>query len=238
MKYAFLSDIHGNAVALEAVLKHIKNQDVDKIIVLGDICYRGPEPKKSLELVQALQTDVIKGNADEWIIRGVQSGEVPENALSLMNKERAWAFTQLEQSDTDYLQSLPHTLLLELEDVIVSVFHATPDSLFDVVLPNADDEIMEKTFMKTDASIYIYGHIHIPFIRYINGKIVINTGSVGLPFDGLAKASYAIVECQDGTIRTMIERVPYDNERVIKLYQEVGYPNAEMMSSIIHHGKR
>ncbi|RXI97758.1 metallophosphoesterase [Anaerobacillus alkaliphilus] len=238
MKYAFISDIHGNAVALEAVLEHIKKQEVDKIIVLGDICYRGPEPKKSLELVRSLQTEVVKGNADEWIVRGVKSGEVPEDVLELMNKERAWAFTQLEPSDTDYLQGLPHSIQLDLEKVKVSVFHATPDSLFDIILPNEEDEIIEKSLMTTEAQVYIYGHIHVPYIRFLKGKIVINTGSVGLPFDGLSKASYAIVECNAGNIKTSIERVTYDKERVIELYKEVGYPNAEMMSNIIYHGKR
>ena len=74
MRYAFISDIHGNAVALEAVLKDIEVKQADKIIVLGDVAYRGPEPKKSVELIQSLETDVIKGNADEWIVRGVREG--------------------------------------------------------------------------------------------------------------------------------------------------------------------
>ena len=80
MKLAFISDIHGNATALDAVLQDIKNKNVDKVYVLGDICYRGLEPQRSLELVQSLHTDVIKGNADEWVVRGVQQGEVPDPA--------------------------------------------------------------------------------------------------------------------------------------------------------------
>lgn len=64
MKIAFISDIHGNAVALESVLEDIDKKNVDRIIVLGDICFRGPEPKRSLDLVRSLDTYVIKGNAD------------------------------------------------------------------------------------------------------------------------------------------------------------------------------
>ena len=52
-----------------------------KVFVLGDLCYRGIEPKRSLELVEPLNCDVIKGNADEWVVRGVREGEVPDQVL-------------------------------------------------------------------------------------------------------------------------------------------------------------
>ena len=78
LKLAFISDIHGNAVALDAVLKDMKEKNVEKVFVLGDLCYRGTEPKRSLELVKSLNCDVIKGNADEWVVRGVREGEVPD----------------------------------------------------------------------------------------------------------------------------------------------------------------
>ena len=74
MKMAFISDIHGNANALDAVLEDIKNRQVEKVYCLGDIAYRGPEPQRSVELIRSLDTFVIKGNADEWVVRGVQAG--------------------------------------------------------------------------------------------------------------------------------------------------------------------
>ena len=110
MKLAFISDIHGNATALDAVLQDIKNKNVDKVYVLGDICYRGPEPQRSLDLVQSLHTDVIKGNADEWVVRGVQQGEVPDPALEMMNKERDWIVSHLESDSIEYLKNLPTEL--------------------------------------------------------------------------------------------------------------------------------
>ncbi|WP_368666362.1 metallophosphoesterase [Ammoniphilus sp. CFH 90114] len=109
MKIALISDIHGNAVALEAVLDDIKKQDADKIYVLGDLCYRGPEPKRALELIRGLNTEVIKGNADEWVVRGVRAGEVPEKLIELMNHEREWTVSKLEPLDMEYLASLPNS---------------------------------------------------------------------------------------------------------------------------------
>ncbi|MCM3691860.1 metallophosphoesterase family protein [Neobacillus niacini] len=238
MKIAFISDIHGNAIALDAVLKDIEQQGIDKIYVLGDICYRGPEPKRSLDLVRSLHTEVIKGNADEWVVRGVQEGEVPEKALELMNTERQWIVEQLDSSDIDYLNSLPVQLNVRFEGVEITAFHATPTSLFDIVLPNADDSEIESSFMQTqEAQVYVYAHIHKPYIRFLNGKVIMNIGSVGLPFDGLTKASYGLVEIEDGHLKTSIRRVNYDLEHVVALYHEVNYPNAEMMSKVIRTAK-
>lgn len=68
---------------MKRVLNDIKENKIDKIYVLGDLCYRGPEPKRSLELIRSLNTEVIKGNADEWVIRGVREGEVPQKVIEL-----------------------------------------------------------------------------------------------------------------------------------------------------------
>lgn len=238
MKLAFISDIHGNAVALEAVLAHIKEKQVDNVVVLGDIAYRGPDPKRSIRLIQDLNATVIKGNADEWIVRGVKEGEVPDQALALMNQEREWALAQLDQSDIDYLKTLPSDLSLTKAGLRIHAFHATPTSLFQVVLPDASKaEIKEKLTSPYDADIYLYGHIHQPYIRHVDGKTIINLGSVGLPFDGIAKASYALVELTNNTVSTTIERVDYDIDHVIQRYQETGYPNIDMMARILRTAK-
>jgi diadenosine tetraphosphatase ApaH/serine/threonine PP2A family protein phosphatase len=120
----------------------------------------------------------------------------------------------------------------------IHAFHATPDSLFDIVLPHAEDEVIQTKFMSSSESdMYVYAHIHKPYIRYINGKVVINIGSVGLPFDGVPKASYAIVEVEEGNVRTSIERVHVEIEKVLERYKEVNYPNADMMMKIVRNAR-
>jgi len=232
MKLAFISDVHGNAVALENVLADIAQKNIDKIYVLGDLCYRGPEPKRSLELIRALNTEVIKGNADEWVVRGLRKGEVPDKAFDLMNHERDWTVSQLAPADLDYLAKLPTEINLNMDGIAIHIFHATPDSLFEIVLPDANDETIQAKLMSanTEAQIYIYAHIHKPYIRYSKGKIVMNTGSVGLPFDGFALASYATLEIANGNIRSSIERVSYNIEIVAEQYRNAEYPNANMLN--------
>ncbi|MGC5327490.1 metallophosphoesterase family protein [Brevibacillus sp. SYSU BS000544] len=238
MRIAFLSDIHGNAVALEAVLADIEKQRIDQIYVLGDIAYRGPEPKRSIQLVQSLQTTVIKGNADEWTVRGVQAGEVREDLLEMMNREREWTIDRLDESDLIYLRNLPDEFQLQLTDSLrLHAFHATKESLFDIVLPDASVEQLQTKILSEQAAITVYAHIHLPYVRYMNGKCLINTGSVGLPFDGLPLASYAVVEAENNRYRATIERVPYDLDKVVEQFTSGEYPNAETMIRVIRQAK-
>lgn len=237
MRLAFISDIHGNANALDAVLENLKENQVEKVYVLGDICYRGPEPQRSLDLVRSLNTDVIKGNADEWVIRGVNQGEVPDQALEMMNKERDWICSQLKEESIDYLRGLPTELKLKVEGINIHAYHATPKSLFDVVLPHESEEMMTTKMMVEEADIYVYAHIHKPFIRYINGKCMINLGSVGLPFDGLNKASYALLDIHEGSFQTSIVRVGYDVNQTIKQFKDSDYPNSALLTKILETAK-
>lgn len=124
MRIAFISDIHGNAVALEAVLRDIENQAVDEIVVLGDIAYRGPEPQKAIERVRERATAVLKGNADAWMERGVRKGEVPDGVLEMMNHERDWARERVSDEAVSYLKNLPAEWHRTVEGVEIHAFHA------------------------------------------------------------------------------------------------------------------
>ncbi|SFE04650.1 phosphoesterase, MJ0936 family [Lentibacillus persicus] len=238
MKIAFISDIHGNATALEAVLADIKKKQADKVVVLGDICYRGPEPKRSLDMVRNLDTDVIRGNADDWVYRGIKDGEVPDKALDIMREEQQWTVQHLTKDELNYLGNLPSQLTINLTEMIkVHGFHATPESLFDVVKPTETDESLEDKLMRDQtANVFLYGHIHLPYVRYINGKCVANLGSVGLPFDGLNQASYLMAEGDGNQFNIGIQRVRYDVEKVKKQLKNADYPNLAFLTDVIELG--
>ena len=237
MKLAFISDIHGNVDALEAVLKDIKEKRVEQVFVLGDLCYRGIEPKRALELVRSLNCDVIKGNADEWVVRGVREGEVPDQALDIMNKEREWIVSKLDDESVEYLIELPTELNLSFGEINIHAFHATPTSLFDVVQPDATDDLLKEKLMVKQADLYIYAHIHKPYIRSLNGKYIINCGSIGLPFDGLKKASYTLVDIEEGSVQVSNVRVSYDVEKVIQQFKASDYPNRNQLASILTNAR-
>ena len=184
-----------------------------------------------------MNCDVIKGNADEWVVRGVREGEVPDQALEMMNKERDWIVSKLDEESIEYLRDLPTELNLTFGDVTIHAFHATPNSLFEVVQPDESDEVLTEKLMVKQADLYIYAHIHKPYIRCINGKYIINCGSVGLPFDGLKKASYTLLDIEEGSVQVSNVRVSYDVEKVIQQFKESDYPNRELLSTILTNAK-
>lgn len=237
MKIGFISDIHGNAVALKAVLNDLRQKQVDKIVVLGDICFRGPQPKEALDIVRSLHTDVIKGNADAWVVRGIKTGEVPDQSHEIMTKERDWVYSSLDQDDIHYLNHLPHRFSTAADDTKIAAFHATPNDLFEVVQPHESDELLRNKMMVENADIYLYGHIHKAFIRYIEGKSVVNLGSVGLPFDGIQKASYALLETKNDQWQTSIVKVDYDVDKVIQQFYQSDYPNKDFMINVLKNAK-
>lgn len=237
MKIAFISDIHGNANALDAVIRDLNERNVEKVYVLGDISYRGPEPQRSLDLVRSLNTDVIKGNADEWVVRGVKEGEVPEQVRDRMNEERDWIHAHLTEESIEYLRNLKTELKLQVHDLKIHAYHANPDNLFDIVLPYESDETLTSKMMVEAANLYVYAHIHRPYIRYINGKCIMNIGSVGLPFDGLTKASYGIVDIHEGHFQTSIVRIPYDINQTINQIVNSDYPNKEKLITMLKSAK-
>lgn len=237
MKLAFISDIHGNAHALEAVLEDIEQKRADKIFVLGDLCFRGPEPQRAYEMVMALKTKVIKGNADEWVYRGVSMNEVPEKAYEMMNRERDWTVSRMEQNAVESLHQLPEEVKYEYGGIKIHGFHATPYSLFENVPPDSENSKLKEKLMQEDADIYLYAHIHLPFIRTFDGKTFVNLGSVGLPFDGIAKASYAMVEIGDHDYQVSNVRVSYDVQKTIRLFEASDYPNKDKLIDILTRAK-
>jgi diadenosine tetraphosphatase ApaH/serine/threonine PP2A family protein phosphatase len=111
--------------------------------------------------------------------------------------------------------------------------HASPGDLWRAPLHDADDDVLGSTYGKYDSRIVIYGHIHRPFVRELNTFTVINSGSVGSPFDGDPRASYVLIE--DG--RPQIVRVGYDLDRETRLLSQSGHPDVIRISETRRRGR-
>ncbi|WP_245530692.1 metallophosphoesterase family protein [Alicyclobacillus acidocaldarius] len=234
MRLAFFSDVHGNELALDAVIADLRQVGCDGVYVLGDLAFRGYAPKACVEKVAEVADKVIRGNADEWVVRGVRPGEVPDERRAGMDEEAAFARGLLAREELEYLANLP--LLLQEESPFGRwlAFHATPLDPFPVVAADApDDDIESRIVAGQDARLYLYGHIHVPYVRDIRGRTVVNLGSVGMPFDGVPQASYVILHVDEDVFRVEHRRVPYDVEAACRRYDEIGYPAAEMMKRVL-----
>lgn len=248
MKLAFISDIHGNFHALEAVLADIAAIRADKIYVLGDLVFKGPLPGPCVRKIRQLDTVVLQGNIDELIGRNaIQPGfaKSEEHRQALLT-EMAWTRSQLMPEELDYLAGLPFSHGEELaEGLSLRLVHANPRNLLDIVLPtDAEDTVLARMFEGGSANILLYGHIHMPYIRHLGGRAIANTGSVGLPFDGNPAASYAVLETaaapSGGTpaFSIAIRRVPYDVEAAVRAFDGSGHPFASSVIDALRAGSR
>ena len=177
---ATLYDIHGNRAALEAVLAEVP--DDATIVVGGDICVGGDDPSGVLERLRALGDRVLwlRGNAD----RELKPGEPGLAPPGVLDPTRAL----LSDEQIAFLYALPPTQ--ELGGVLYC--HATPRNDLDIFTERTPEEQVAFLFAELDADTVVCGHTHMQFDREIAGKRVVNSGSVGSPYEDEAGAYWTL----------------------------------------------
>jgi predicted phosphodiesterase len=177
--YAIISDIHGNSLALEAVLIDIKSRGIEEIINLGDHFFGALEPELVAAILRENKMLCISGNTDREILESIDSGFNKEG----MDRVKA----DLSQQSISWLRKLPKTKTL---DNLFFICHGTPESDDEYLLEKVtgqgvfvynDEELIKKTANISEC-IILCGHSHVNRVVYLsNDKIILNPGSVGLP---------------------------------------------------------
>jgi len=171
MPVATLYDVHGNLRALEAVLAEIPGDAT--IVVGGDIVAGGEEPGETLETLRALGDRVvwIRGNADREL-HPDEDGLAPPEFLDA-------ARAALTAEQIEFLHDLPPTATID--DVLY--VHASPRNDLDIFTELTPEERIAFLFADVDADVVVCGHTHMQFDRVVAGKRVVNSGSVGMPYE-------------------------------------------------------
>ena len=183
MPTAAIYDIHGNLPALEAVLRDIREEGIDRIVVGGDVL-PGPMPRETLACLLDLDLPVsfIRGNGDREVLarsRGIDTGAVPEPFRESMR----WNAQQLRPDDERVLDGWPATLRLAIDGVGDVLFcHATPRNDTDIFTRLTPEDRLRPIFEGLDAALVVCGHTHMQFDRLVGRTRVVNAGSVGMPF--------------------------------------------------------
>jgi putative phosphoesterase len=177
---ATLYDIHGNLRALEAVLAEIP--DDATIVVGGDVVAGGDQPAETLERLRALGDRVvwIRGNADRELTRGEEALAPPE----FLDAARA----ALTDEQIAFLHAQPPTAQLGR----VLYVHASPRNDLDIFTERTPGDRIAFLFADVDADVVVCGHTHMQFDRTIAGKRVVNSGSVGMPYDDVPGAYWTL----------------------------------------------
>jgi len=234
MRFAAIADVHGNYLALEAVLADIRAQGVDDIVNLGDMASGPLDGRRTMDALMALDAVHVLGNHDRYLI-----DRPPEQ----MGSWERPVIAQLDTSHLDWLRAVPPTLVFRDQ---VYLCHATPGSdevyWLDTVLPDgsvkmASLETIEAAAEAISQSLILCAHTHIArAVKLRDGRIVVNPGSVGSPGyrakhpfphvveAGTPDARYAILELRDGSWRLTFRHVPYDHDAMAALARKNGQP--------------
>lgn len=225
-KIAIISDIHGNIPALEAVLKDISRRNISRIFCLGDIVGKGPSSDLAVDLVRGNCEQTVRGNWDE-LISGESNLKVVKWHQAVMGEHRL-----------QYLRELPFSIEFVMSGKYIRLFHASPRSLYERIQPWDDQEKRLSLFESSElcqqqqgADVVGYGDIHNAYIQHLNGKTLLNVGSVGNPLD-MTQSSYVVIEGEPDSItleplNIQFIRVPYDIELAIQQAVATDMPSLE-----------
>jgi len=242
-RIALFSDVHGNAAALDAVRKAVRAAKPDAIVIAGDLVLNGPEPAAAVDGIRELEADgavVVQGNTDIAVADFDYSAAFPSLTDGVPESIRSaaeWAHDELGEERLDWLRRLPAERRLRLDDSLVLVCHASPGSQtagFDQIL---DPNVIYERVSRTDARVIGCGHTHLPEVRDLGWKVIVNAGSAGYVFDGDPTASWALIELVDGEVKAEIQRATFDALTVANAISARGLPGDVYRAATVRTGK-
>lgn len=231
---ALVSDVHGNAVALDAVLADLERRPVDAVVCLGDMLQGGAQPAEVAGRLAALGWPVVLGNADAFLLDADAGAEVPTPAQL---EVRRWSLEALGDEGVRLLETFRPTVEGDLGGGLrLLAFHGSPRSYDDFLFPSFADGVFRAVLGPDEADVYAGGHVHLQFVRRVGRSLFVNPGSVGFsydheqPEDGFRLdpwAAYAVIESDGGSVEVAFRRVPFDVHAVIAAIRASGVPNAD-----------
>lgn len=185
MRVALISDLHGNEVALEAVLGDIERRGVDRIVCLGDTATLGPRPEAVLARLRQIGCSCILGNHDAFMLDAELIHSYTE--VPVIVDAVDWCRARLGAGDIEFLRGFLPTLEVPLDGgKSLFLFHGTPRSHMENLLATTPPEVVDEMLSGHTATVMAGGHTHIQMLRQHKGVLVVNPGSVGLAFKEFA----------------------------------------------------
>ena len=250
MRLAILSDIHGNSIALDAVLEDIRSRGgADGYVLLGDFAAIGPDPVGVLERVARLAgAHFIRGNGDRYVVTGERPDwykrDVTRTAEQIrrteLDVERSFSWTQgivTAAGWLEWLADLPFELRLDLPDgTRMLAVHASPRSDDDPRFePHASDDDLRELLGDARADLVVAGHTHRAMDRRLGPRLrLVNPGSVSnpLPSESDIRAGYASLDAGADGYSVELRRVDYDHDAVIESLRRVHHPAADFIGGL------
>ena len=246
-RIALLSDVHGNATALEAVLADAESQAVTDYWFLGDLLMPGTGRRNILERLERLPISLqVRGNWEDSLWHALhQKLDLTRPSHLYLTKLCHFVLEEIHPEEIDRMRELPLQVLTEVAGLKIAVSHHLPDKNWGrelIHIGNQSD--FDRLFEGNESVIAIYGHIHQQFLRYgTGGQLIINPGSIGQPFflDATLRqdlrAQYAILEIDETGMKDVdMRRVAYDVEQELARARELQLPYYEIYEESLVNG--
>ncbi|MFZ2359363.1 MAG: metallophosphoesterase family protein [Anaerolineae bacterium] len=234
MRILLFSDIHGNAVALEAVLTDsVRHGPYDLTLCLGDLAWAGPRSAEVLARLRELCREdpsgkvapaiCLYGNCDRFLLDEMIAPPGKERERFLRHRE--WMLAQLSPVDLAFLRQMPFShRVAPLPGHELLAVHANPRNVNDPIQPDLSDAAIDAVLGPAEFQVLAFGHVHIPSVRLWRGRLLVNAASVGLPMDSDQRAAYSVLSWAGGGWRAAQYRVEYDVQRVARDMERNGLP--------------
>lgn len=219
IKIAIISDIHGNIVALDAILESLKNENIDKILALGDLCNEIPCGNEVINRLKEIKADSLKGNKEEYFLDYEKNKYTWEN---LQFKNTIFMYNQLSKENMQYIRDLPFELNYDFEGIKIKSVHGSPEHVYEFI-HEYDEDLLDKYTRNLEEDILVLGHTHDPiWIKEKNGKIVINAGCAGVSVFNIGQAEFVILKIENGKYEIEKRIVKYDFDKLKEKIIESG----------------
>ena len=256
MKYAIISDIHGNNPALQLVIEDALKQGAQEFLFMGDYCVSAPWPAEVWKTIHNMKNGrIICGNEEQYL-------RVPEGEEGQFEISR-WCKNALSREQRDWFFGLPNRMDLHCQGWEVHMCHSSEEFIgkaetghynvtwlrerFPQERVHREDLLREirqglmsngdfmETLRELPGGIYIFGHTHIQWHMQLENHIFINPGSCGLPLDGgECGAPYTLLTIEDGRVEVEERRVAYDvHELIARVKTSDQYTKARVWSEVI-----
>lgn len=236
MRVGIISDIHGNRVALGAALAALERVGIDELVCLGDVAATGPEPVAAIAGLQASGAATVLGNTDAWLLDPPAERPTGGEDLILDEVER-WGAARLGADDRAFMEGFAPTVTVALPGGrTLLACHGSPRSYDEALLPTLSDAALAEILAGVEADVVAAGHTHIPMLRRTGSLLLLNPGSVGLPYDpqppgpesrNPAWAEYAVLDADErGGLAVTLGRAAWDVREIVAAAEASGMPHA------------
>jgi putative phosphoesterase len=217
-RVAVLGDVHGNTVALAAVLEELRRVEVDLVVWTGDLSW-GPEPTATLELVRSVELPAmyVRGNAERAL------HELADGAKPQPTERERWMLGAHAPDDVAFTRMFEHACSVEIDELGATCFtHGSPRSDEELLTAGTPERRVAAATVGISERVLVTGHTHSQYDREVAGIRAVNPGSVGMPYEERPGAYWALLG-PDVELR----RTEYDVEEAVARYRASGTPDPE-----------